>query len=50
MTKTRRTLNWEKQLSLSIDPENAKVIHYRNTGQNTGNNVPCTMCDGVCVY
>jgi phosphomethylpyrimidine synthase len=50
MTAARRTLNWEKQLSLSIDPEKAKDIHYRNTGQHPGNNVPCTMCGGACVY
>jgi len=50
MTEARRTLNWEKQLSLSIDPENAAKIHYRNTGQHSGNNVPCTMCGGACVY
>jgi phosphomethylpyrimidine synthase len=50
MTEARRTLNWEKQLSLSIDPENAREIHYRNTGQHEGNNVPCTMCGGACVY
>lgn len=50
MTEARRTLNWEKQLSLSIDPEKAKLIHYRNTGQHPGNNVPCTMCGGACVY
>lgn len=50
MTEARRTLNWEKQLSLSIDPENAKNIHYRNIGQHEGNNVPCTMCGGACVY
>ncbi len=50
MTEARRTLNWEKQLSLSIDPEKAKYIHYRNTGQHPGNNVPCTMCGGACVY
>jgi phosphomethylpyrimidine synthase len=50
MTEARRTLNWEKQLSLSIDPNNARNIHYRNTGQHEGNNVPCTMCGGACVY
>ena len=50
MTEARRTLNWEKQLALSIDPENAKYIHYRNTGHHLGNNVPCTMCGGACVY
>jgi phosphomethylpyrimidine synthase len=49
MTEARRTLNWEKQLSLSIDPEKATDIHYLNTGQHPGNNVSCTMCGGACV-
>ena len=49
MTEARRTLNWEKQLALSIDPEGAAKIHHR-TGQHPGNNVPCTMCGGACVY
>jgi phosphomethylpyrimidine synthase len=49
MTEARRTLDWEKQLALSIDPEKAAKIHQR-TGQHTGNNVPCTMCGGACVY
>jgi len=43
MTEARRTLDWEKQLALSIDPEEAAKIHSR-TGQHPGNNVPCTMC------
>ncbi len=49
MTEARRTLDWEKQLALSIDPEEAARIHGR-TGQHPGNNVPCTMCGGACVY
>ena len=49
MTEARRTLDWETQLALSIDPENAAKIHAR-TGQHPGNNVPCTMCGGACVY
>ena len=49
MTEARRTLDWEKQLALSIDPERAAKIHGR-TGQHPGNNVPCTMCGGACVY
>jgi phosphomethylpyrimidine synthase len=49
MTEARRTLNWEEQINLSIDPENAARIHYRE-GQRDGNNVPCTMCGGACVY
>jgi len=49
MTEARRTLDWETQLALSIDPEEAARIHSR-TGQHPGNNVPCTMCGGACVY
>lgn len=49
MTEARRTLNWEKQIALSIDPEEAARIHGR-TGQINGNTVPCTMCGGACVY
>jgi len=49
MSDARRTLDWEKQLALSIDPEEAARIHSR-TGQRDGNNVPCTMCGGACVY
>ena len=30
MTEARRTLDWEKQISLSIDPENARKVHYRH--------------------
>jgi phosphomethylpyrimidine synthase len=50
MTEARRTLDWEKQISLSIDPENARKIHFRHNEQHTGNNVPCTMCGSACVY
>jgi phosphomethylpyrimidine synthase len=47
--RRRRTLNWEKQIALSIDPEEASRIHARS-GQLKGNTVPCTMCGGACVY
>jgi phosphomethylpyrimidine synthase len=51
ITEARRTLNWEKQISLSIDPEEAERIHTRRQGQqHEGNNVPCTMCGSACVY
>jgi phosphomethylpyrimidine synthase len=51
MTEARRTLDWEKQLSLSIDPEKSKEIHFRHSLQHAGNNVPCTMCGGsMCVH
>lgn len=49
ITKARRTLNWQKQIELSINPEEAERIHNRQ-GQHQGNNVPCTMCGGACVY
>ncbi|MDA7960793.1 MAG: phosphomethylpyrimidine synthase ThiC [Nitrosopumilus sp.] len=49
MTEARRKLDWERQIALSIDPEKAARIHAR-TGQHPGNNVPCTMCGGACVY
>ena len=49
MSHARRTLDWEAQLALSIDPEKAARIHSR-TGQHPGNSVPCTMCGGACVY
>jgi phosphomethylpyrimidine synthase len=50
ITEARRTLDWEKQIALSINPEEAARIHYRKEGQHEGNNVPCTMCGSACVY
>jgi phosphomethylpyrimidine synthase len=49
ITEARRTLDWQKQISLSINPEEAERIHTRE-GQHPGNNVPCTMCGSACVY
>jgi phosphomethylpyrimidine synthase len=49
ITEARRTLNWEKQISLAINPEEALRIHNRE-GQHEGNSVPCTMCGSACVY
>src|SRR5574341_1665892 len=49
MTEARRTLNWAKQISLAINPEEAERIHNRE-GQHEGSNVPCTMCGSACVY
>jgi len=42
-------LNWEKQIALAINPEEAERIHKRE-GQIDGNNVSCTMCGAACVY
>ena len=50
ITETRRTLIWEKQISLVINPEEAERIHSRREGQIEGNSVPCTMCGTGCVY
>src|ERR687888_699972 len=50
ITQARRMLNWEKQISLSINPEEAERIHTRREGQIQGNNAPCTMCGSACVY
>ncbi|HLE34828.1 MAG TPA: phosphomethylpyrimidine synthase ThiC, partial [Nitrososphaerales archaeon] len=49
ITEARRTLNWAKQISLAINPEEAERIHNRE-GQHEGSNVPCTMCGSACVY
>ena len=32
ITEARRTLNWEKQIALAINPEEAERIHTRRTG------------------
>ena len=50
ITQARRTLNWQKQIALAINPEEAERIHTRREGQHEGNNVPCTMCGAACVY
>jgi phosphomethylpyrimidine synthase len=50
ITQARRTLNWQKQIALAINPEEAERIHTRRKGQHEGNNVPCTMCGAACVY
>ncbi|MDN5847751.1 MAG: hypothetical protein L0H53_15915 [Candidatus Nitrosocosmicus sp.] len=36
--------------TFNLQKEKATDIHYRNTGQHRGNNFPCTMCGGACVY
>ena len=50
ITEARRTLNWDKQISLAINPEEAQRIRSRIQGQINANNAPCTMCGGACVY
>jgi phosphomethylpyrimidine synthase len=50
ITEARRTLNWDKQISLAINPEEAERIRSRRQGQISANSAPCTMCGGACVY
>jgi phosphomethylpyrimidine synthase len=50
ITEARRTLNWEKQIALAINPEEAERIRNRRKGQIHSNSTPCTMCGGACVY
>lgn len=44
MARARKKLNWEKQISLSIDPEKARL--YRKESKITGDK--CTMCGKYC--
>ncbi|MFH1684627.1 MAG: phosphomethylpyrimidine synthase ThiC, partial [Candidatus Margulisiibacteriota bacterium] len=51
MSKARKELNWGKQIELAIDPEKAKKIHDKRTGDRrlaTGDT--CTMCGEFCAY
>ncbi len=44
MARARKNLDWEKQISLSIDPEKAR--RYRKESKITGDK--CTMCGKYC--
>ena len=46
MDIARKNLNWEEMINLSIDPELAKKIHYRN-GAKESDEV-CSMCGEFC--
>lgn len=45
MSKARKKLDWEKQISLSIDPDKARL--YRSQSQPKTKDV-CTMCGEFC--
>ena len=45
MSKARKALDWNKQISLSIDPSKAKA--YRGSSQPSSDEV-CTMCGEFC--
>ncbi|MFX0042061.1 MAG: phosphomethylpyrimidine synthase ThiC [Candidatus Hodarchaeota archaeon] len=46
MDIARKNLDWEEMINLSIDPELAREVHYRN-GANKIDDV-CSMCGELC--
>ena len=46
MDLARKDLNWEEMINLSIDPDLAREVHYRN-GKSIDDNV-CSMCGEFC--
>lgn len=46
MSKARSLLDWEAQISLSVDPDRAKEMHYRVRSKSGA----CTMCGELCTY
>lgn len=44
MSSARAALNWNKMFSLSLNPENAKRIRYRDNGKKD----VCSMCGEFC--
>lgn len=46
MSKARSLLDWKTQINLSIDPNEAKEIHYRIKSRSGA----CTMCGDYCTY
>ena len=46
MDIARKNLDWEEMINLSIDPELARKVHYRN-GANEFDDV-CSMCGELC--
>ncbi|MBW2075582.1 MAG: phosphomethylpyrimidine synthase ThiC, partial [Deltaproteobacteria bacterium] len=45
MSKARKNLDWDRQISLSIDPQKAQT--YRSSSKPSSNEV-CTMCGEFC--
>jgi len=45
MSKARKDLNWGKQISLSIDPDKARLIHERRKSKSED---VCSMCGQFC--
>ncbi|HIE14090.1 TPA: hypothetical protein EYP70_02340, partial [Candidatus Bathyarchaeota archaeon] len=45
MSKARKSLDWDKQIALSIDPVKARA--YRSSSKPSSDDV-CTMCGKFC--
>ncbi|MEW6081151.1 MAG: phosphomethylpyrimidine synthase ThiC [Bacillota bacterium] len=45
MARARAALDWEAQVSLSVDPERARKYRSLRTGEEPG---PCSMCGALC--
>lgn len=44
MSVARKSLNWEEQAKLALDPEKVRSLHKKHTGSGD----TCTMCGGMC--
>ena len=46
MDLARKNLNWEEMIRLSIDPELARKVHFRNGAKELDE--VCSMCGEFC--
>ncbi|MEM3382912.1 MAG: phosphomethylpyrimidine synthase ThiC [Nitrososphaerales archaeon] len=46
MSRARSILDWEAQISLSLDPDKVKEMHHRIKSKSGA----CTMCGELCTY
>ncbi|MBI5561023.1 MAG: phosphomethylpyrimidine synthase ThiC [Deltaproteobacteria bacterium] len=45
MSRARKALNWDKQISLSVDPQTARALRESSPPKDTD---VCTMCGSLC--
>jgi phosphomethylpyrimidine synthase len=45
ISKARKALDWDRQISLAIDPERARQVRRERSGEGA-----CTMCAEYCVF
>ncbi|MEZ0328485.1 MAG: phosphomethylpyrimidine synthase ThiC [Dissulfuribacterales bacterium] len=45
ISKARKSLDWDRQINLAIDPERAKNVRKERSGEGA-----CTMCAEYCVF